>query len=86
MKKKVFIFCLALLALSTASHGQKRQKQESKQSFTQYVAIGEKNIYSPYTPDVTSIRKHQCPDRLINLAEYAGMPGFLKLHYNIKID
>jgi alpha-L-fucosidase len=66
MKRKSIITIVAVilsLAIIYPAYSQKgKQKKEASNQGVKIVTLGDNGLYGPYSPDVNSIRTHQCPE------------------------
>ncbi|MDR3268555.1 MAG: alpha-L-fucosidase [Tannerella sp.] len=63
MRKKSIILMIAasVMAVAMGAQAQKTSKKDKPQT-VQYVTLGQDKVYGPYAPDISSIRRHQCPE------------------------
>jgi alpha-L-fucosidase len=53
---------LAILLSSAAGYSQKGKQKEKQPANMTVMTLGQETIYGPYTPDLASIRQHECPE------------------------
>jgi alpha-L-fucosidase len=59
---RIAMITLAILNVSTVYSQKGKQKEKQPAQNVTVLKLGQETIYGPYTPDLASIRQHECPE------------------------